>query len=204
VIVDDNALFREGVVRIMEGDPRLQVIGQAERGDDAVRLVDEQRPDLVLMDLRMPGLNGVEAIRRIRGAYPGMAIGVLTVFDSGQLVEAALSAGADGYILKDSTPHQLTEAAVSLARTRRTVSAPEESAVRRLTPRELEVLRALATGASNAAIAGRLGISQKTLRNHISNTYHKLEIFDRAQAVLVAVQRGLLGARPIEDTTESE
>lgn len=190
--MDDNALFREGVVRILQGDPRVDVVGQAARGDEAIRVADEMSPDLVLMDLRMPGLNGVEAIRRIRAAHPEIAIGVLTVFDNGRLVQAALAAGASGYILKDSTPRELTEAAVSLAQRPKKPGATEEDLTQRLTPRELEVLRALASGASNAVIAARLGISQKTLRNHISSTYHKLEIFDRAQAVLIAARQGLL------------
>lgn len=203
LVVDDNALFREGLVRIMEADRRLQVTGQAARGEDAVEMAREQRPDLVLMDLRMPGMNGVDAIRRIRREQPRAVIAVLTVFNSDQLVRAALAAGANGYILKDSTPQELTEAAVSLARSpanaaarlrHRGDGAPREgdALMERLTPRELEVIRALATGASNAAIARRLGITQKTLRNHISNAYHKLEIFDRAQAVIVAVREGLI------------
>ena len=191
-------------MRIMESDPRLAVVGQAARGDDAVRMVEEHRPDLVLMDLRMPGLNGVEAIRRIRTTHPGIAIGVLTVFDNGQLVQSALAAGANGYILKDSTPHQLTEAAVSLVQRPRGAGSGEDDPIRRLTAREVEVLRALATGASNAVIAARLGISQKTLRNHISNTYHKLEIFDRAQAVLIAARHGLVGTGPIDEATQPD
>lgn len=197
LVVDDNALFREGVVRIMAADSRLEVSGQAARGEDAIEMVRLHRPDLVLMDLRMPGMSGVEAIRRIRRQHPEVAIGVLTVFDSGQMVRAALAAGANGYILKDSTPNQLAEAAISLAQAPRRIPTPAEpDPTDRLTPREREVLRELASGASNAAIAARLGISQKTLRNHISNTYHKLQIFDRAQAVIVAVRHGLLDGAP--------
>ncbi len=204
LLVDDNSLFREGMTRILDADPRFTVIAQAARGADAVQAAGALKPDLILIDLKMPGMSGLEAIRRIRADDLEVAIGVLTVFETAETVAAALEAGASGYLPKDSTPADLGEAAYALATGRRDQfpvaghdgsSANESSRtgiLSVLTPRELQVLRALASGASNQAIAGQLGISPKTLRNHISNTYHKLQIYDRAQAVIVAVREGLV------------
>ncbi len=218
LLVDDNVLFRGGLAQIMEGDGRFQVVGQASRGPEAVAAVSKLRPDLVLLDLRMPGMGGVEAIRRIRAEYPQIPIGVLTVFESEDSVQSALEAGASGYLAKDSTSAELCEAAVELAGGKR-LSPPLRPAAQfagvarpsgkldRLTARELEVLRALVSGAGNDAIARRLGISPKTLRNHISNTYHKLHIFDRAQAVIVALREGLVElpgrSQPVGEGKES-
>jgi DNA-binding NarL/FixJ family response regulator len=209
LLVDDNALFREGVARILAGDGRFAVVGQASRGADAIGPAEELDPDLILMDLRMPGLSGADTIRRIRQRDGAVPIGVLTILDSDQNVQAAMAAGANGYVAKDTTPAELCQAAFDLAHGRPVEIAPTPRAspargqarptggLSRLTARELEVLRALATGASNQAIARRLGISPKTLRNHISNTYHKLGIYDRAQAVIAAVREGLVDARAL-------
>ncbi len=203
LLVDDNTLFRDGVARILQADGRFELIDQVSRGTEAVTVARARNPDLILMDLRMPGMSGIEAIRRIRAEDQGVPIGVLTVFEGDEHVRSAIDAGATGYLAKDSTPAELCEAAVRLAQGKPVIPPPDTSAVRtptgalaRLTPREVEVLRALATGASNDAIARRLGVSPKTLRNHISNTYHKLQIYDRAQAVIVAVREGLVSVRP--------
>ncbi len=202
LLVDDNALFRDGVARILRTDGRFKVVGHAARGAEAVTVAAQLRPDLILMDLRMPGMDGAEAIRRIRADNPAVPIGVLTVFEGQENVQPALDAGATGYLAKDSTPAELCEAAAALAQRKAYVPAAREprrvqlrkpaGVLARLTPREVEVLQALASGESNAAIARRLGISPKTLRNHISNTYHKLRIYDRAQAVIVALREGLV------------
>ena len=203
VLADDNALFRSGIAQILKADGRFEVVGEASRGDEAVAAASELHPDLILIDLRMPGISGVEAIRHIRRSDPQAPIGVLTIFDTDAYVKAAMDAGASGYIAKDCTPDSLCAAAAALARGERHVIAPsrpsEDLGTRSpglplagLTPREVEVLRALATGLTNEAIARQLGISPKTLRNHISNTYHKLHIYDRAQAVIVAVREGLV------------
>jgi len=208
LLVDDNALFRHGIADILEADGRFEVVGQASRGDEAVAAASRLHPDLILMDLRMPGMSGSEAIRRIRAQDPAVPIGVLTVFETQESAQTALDAGATGYLAKDSTPADLCEAAAIMAQGKRNFnvlprpSQPERGVgspndlVGRLTAREVEVLRALATEANNEAIAGRLGISPRTLRIHISHTYRKLQIHDRAQAVIVAIRAGLVEVRP--------
>ncbi len=204
LLVDDNALFRDGIVQILHADGRFQVVGQASDGAEGIAAAGRLRPDLILMDLRMPGMGGVEAIRAIRADAPQVPIGVLTMFESADSVQSALQAGASGYVAKDATPDDFCEAASSLAQgTRQVIAIPNALATRtdgnhssvllaRLTDREREVLRALSTGASTAEIARALGITTKTLRNHISATYHKLGIYDRAQAVILAVREGLV------------
>jgi DNA-binding NarL/FixJ family response regulator len=204
LLVDDNVLFRDGIAQILQRDGRFEVIGQASRGDQAVVDAASLHPELILIDVEMPGMSGVEAIRQIRATKNEVPIGVLTMFETQDFVHAALSAGANGYVAKDSAPVDLCEAAVALAQGKRDLvaipgsphpnaAAPTPSgALASLTPREVEVLRALATNASNGAIAAQLGISPKTLRNHISNTYRKLGVFDRAQAVIAAVREGLV------------
>jgi DNA-binding NarL/FixJ family response regulator len=198
LLVDDNALFRDGVARILKSDGRFEVVGQASTGDEAVAIAAELKPDLVLLDLRMPGAAAPETIGALLAQRHDMPIGILTVFESDEFVQPALKAGARGYVAKDSTARELCEAAVALVHGRAAHLVPRKGArsqratVDSLTARELEVLRALASGASYATIARDLGISPKTLRNHISNTYHKLEIYDRAQAVIAAVQAGVV------------
>jgi DNA-binding NarL/FixJ family response regulator len=206
LLVDDNALFRDGILQILHADGRFEVVGQAADGAEAVAAARRLHPDLILMDLRMPGMGGVEAIRMIRADDGRVPIGVLTMFESRDHVESAQRAGATGYVAKDATPADFCEAASQLAHGKRElVAIPSDAApgasyarsdvLARLTERELEVLRALSTGASIAEIAGDLGITTKTLRNHISNTYHKLGIYDRAQAVILAVREGLVDAQ---------
>ena len=204
LLVDDNALFRDGIGQILRADGRFEVIGQASQGGEAVAAARLLHPDLILMDLRMPGMGGVEAIRAIRARDRAVPIGVLTMFESRADVESALSAGASGYVAKDATPAAFCEAAGQLAQGKRAMvlvsdgdtakgdGARSSDLLGRLTERELEVLRALSTGANTAEIAHDLGITMKTLRNHISNTYHKLGIYDRAQAVILAVREGLI------------
>jgi DNA-binding NarL/FixJ family response regulator len=207
LLVDDNALFRDGLAQILAADGRFKVIGQASRGDEAVGAATRLHPDLILMDLRMPGMDGAAAIRRIRAEDPAVPIGVLTAFETADFVQSAMDAGATGYFAKDATPSELCDAAAALARGERThrsaspatrpMEAPRPSSLlASLTAREVEVLRALATRDRNDAIARRLGISLKTLRNHISNLYHKLGIYDRAQAVIVAIREGLVEVGP--------
>ena len=199
LLVDDNALFRNGVAQILRADGRFDVVGEASNGLEAVDAARAQQPDLILMDLKMPGIGGIEAIRAIRAENAAIPIGVLTMFESRDYVDAAMSAGASGYVAKDATPVDFCEAARAVAEGRRDIlRIPDASAAgssgvaSRLTPRELEVLRALATSDDMGAIARNLGISTKTLRNHVSNTYHKLGIYDRAQAVILAVKEGLV------------
>ena len=206
LLADDNALFRHGIGDILRADGRFDVVGHASRGDEAVAAASELRPDLILMDLQMPGMTGIEAIEQIRSSDPHVPIGVLSMFETQQWVNRALTVGANGYVAKDATPTVFCDAAHALAQGTTNLVAVSNSPsparpvntssklLARLTEREVQVLRLLATGAGTAEIARSLRISPKTLRNHISNTYHKLGIFDRAQAVIIAVREGLVDA----------
>jgi DNA-binding NarL/FixJ family response regulator len=211
LLVDDNELFREGIAEVLERDGRFEVAGHAARGDEAVDAALRLQPALILIDLQMPGMGGIEAIREVRARDQRVPIGVLTMLESEHDVRQSLDAGADGYLAKDATPNDLCDGAAALAAGTRQLVVPqpptptlararEPSASRllaELTPRELEVLRALAGAAGNEAIARRLGISARTLRNHIQSTYRKLGVYDRAQAVLVAVREGLVEVAPL-------
>jgi DNA-binding NarL/FixJ family response regulator len=218
LLVDDNALFREGIAEILRRDGRFDVVGHAARGDEVVAAATGLQPDLILIDLQMPGMTGLEAIERVRQRDREIPIGVLTMFETQDDVERSLQAGASGYLVKDATPSELCDGAAAMAQGQRNLvigSSPtptatptlprklgsetkprraRESRLDGLTSREREVLRALATDAGNAAIARRLGISGTTLRNHIRSTYRKLGVQDRAQAVLAAVRAGLVDA----------
>jgi DNA-binding NarL/FixJ family response regulator len=198
LLVDDNALFRDGVARILKSDGRFEVVGQSSTGDEGVVAAAELKPDLVLLDLRMPGAPAPQTITALLDQRADLPIGILTVFESDEFVQPALNAGARGYVPKDSTATELCDAAVALVDGKAAHLVPRKGTkiqgapIDSLTARELEVLRALASGSSYVAIARDLGISPKTLRNHISNTYHKLEIYDRAQAVIAAVRAGVV------------
>src|ERR671917_15348 len=186
-IADDQRLFANGLARIIGVQPDMEVVGEAHTGEEAVSLCLEVEPDVVLMDLSMPVMNGVSATRKILSLLPRTRVVILTVHTDDAHVFHGIKAGAQGYILKDCTPEDLTRAIRSVAEI-----AP------RLTERELEVIRALARGKSNKEIAHALGISEKTVRNHASNIYKKLHIFDRTQAVIYAIRRGLVDVEELE------
>ncbi|MEI5525222.1 response regulator transcription factor [Streptomyces brasiliscabiei] len=211
VIADDQALVRTGFSMILSADG-IDVVGEAADGDQALEAVHRTRPDLVLMDIRMPGTDGLEATRRIlSGTVPDPPrVLMLTTFDLDRYVYAALTAGASGFLLKDVTPEHLV-AAVRLARTgdallspaitRRLIErfvspTPETPALHRdlapLTPRELQVLRALATGLSNTELAAHFRLSEATVKTHVARILAKLRLRDRAQAVVVAYETGLI------------
>ena len=217
VIADDQALVRGGFRMILSA-AGIPVVGEAADGVQAVAAVLDQRPDVVLMDIRMPEMDGLEATRRIlaRPAASGCRIIILTTFDLDQYVYAALAAGASGFLLKDVSPEQLV-AAVRLIRlgdallapsiTRRLVErfAPGQDSGSRpvvprdldgLTPRELEVLRLLARGLSNAELAIELTLSEATVKTHVARILSKLQLRDRVQAVVLAYETGLAGPRP--------
>ncbi|MFE7835540.1 response regulator [Streptomyces sp. NPDC057474] len=225
VIADDQALVRTGFGMILSADG-IDVVAEAADGDQALEAVHRTRPDLVLMDIRMPGTDGLEATRRIlSGTVPDPPrVVMLTTFDLDRYVYAALTAGASGFLLKDVTPEHLV-AAVRLARTgdallspaitRRLIErfvspTPETPALHRdlapLTPRELQVLRSLATGLSNNELAAHFRLSEATVKTHVARILAKLRLRDRAQAVVVAYETGLIvpGAHtdtPTPDTT---
>ncbi|MEU6849343.1 response regulator transcription factor [Actinacidiphila alni] len=214
VIADDQALVRTGF-RMILGAAGIEVVGEAGDGEEAVAAVRRTLPDIVLMDIRMPGLDGLEAARRIlRGAPDDPRVIILTTFDLDRYVYAALAAGASGFLLKDVTPEYLV-AAVRLVRsgdallapaiTRRLVerfaaggdrAAATHRDLAALTPREVEVLRRLAGGLSNAEVAAALGVSEATVKTHVTRIFSKLGLRDRAQAVIAAYESGLVVPGP--------
>jgi DNA-binding NarL/FixJ family response regulator len=206
LIVDDQALFRAGLAKLLESDPRVHVVGQAADGAEALKQVGALKPGVVLMDLKMPNVDGIEATRRIMAQYPDTKVLVLTTFDADNHVIQALRAGASGYLLKDSQPSAIVSSILAVMVNERVLASAVVSRVLDmltgaatpkeyydgLTAREVEILKLLATGQSNKQVARRLEISEKTVRNHVSHMYEKLQIYDRSQAVLYAVRKGLI------------
>ncbi|WP_193318546.1 response regulator [Nonomuraea phyllanthi] len=197
LIVDDHPIVRDGLRAALGGEPDFEIIGEAADGATAVRLADELRPDVVLMDLRMPGMDGVTAIRRLSGTGPRVL--VLTTFDTDVL--PVLEAGATGYLLKDAPPEELVRAVRAVHRGE-TVLAPaaagrladhlRKPSRGRLSKRELDVLRLVAEGATNKEAAADLFISEASVKTHLLHIYAKLDVRDRASAVAEAYRRGLL------------
>jgi DNA-binding NarL/FixJ family response regulator len=206
LIADDQTLFRVGLARLLEEDPRVEIVGQAGDGAEAVKLAGSLRPDVVLMDLKMPNLDGIEATRQIATNHPGVKVLLLTTFEADNHVIHALKAGASGYILKDSKPDSIVSSLLAVMAGERVMASAVANRVLEmltgtttpkefydgLTGREIEILKLLAGGMANKQIAYKLKISEKTVRNHVSNMYEKLNIYDRSQAVLYAVRKGLV------------
>jgi two-component system, NarL family, response regulator len=188
LIADDQTLFRAGLARILARDPRLEVVAQAKDGSEAVKETLALQPDVVLMDLQMPGLNGVEAVKRLHQDAPSVRVLVLSAYADKSMVTEAIDSGAVGYADKDITPDEMVERILSASLgSQRQRAAPAD-----LSERELHVLRQVATGLSNKQIARRLGISEKTVRNHLSRVFNKLRAANRTEAVLNAMRVGLL------------
>jgi len=210
LIADDHALVRQGTRAFLELQPDLIVLGEANSGEEAVRLAAELAPDVVLMDLVMPGIGGVEATRKVKQVSPHSQIIVLTSYHEDEYIFPALRAGALSYVLKDIGPDELADTVRKAARGE-SVLHPRVAArvvqelrgARRDTPnlftdlsdRELEVLRLIADGLSNAEIADKLVISEKTVKGHVSNILGKLHMMDRTQAAVFAWQQGLVTRR---------
>jgi DNA-binding NarL/FixJ family response regulator len=198
VVADDHYVVRMGLVALVETEPDLQVIGEAADGAQAVELYRRLEPDLVLMDLRMPVKDGIAATREIRGQFPAARILILTTYDGDDDIHKALSAGANGYLLKNATRESLIPALRAVAAGQRWI--PQEVASRlaarkmfeELTPRELEVLEKLAKGLANKEIADVLNISEYTVKDHLKNILGKLHVADRTEAVTAALQRGII------------
>lgn len=211
LIADDHLVVREGLQLILGMEEDLEVVGEAENGQTAVRLAAELQPDVVLMDLRMPGMDGLEAIEQILAQWPDMAIVILTTYNEDDLMIRGLQAGARGFLLKDTGRqtlfHTIRAAARGetllqpevmlrvLARTGQMAEAdaPPPAEQDLLTDRELQVLTAVARGDRSKEIALQLGITERTVKAHLTNIYNKLGVDSRAAAVSVAMQRGLLG-----------
>jgi DNA-binding NarL/FixJ family response regulator len=207
LIVDDHAVVREGLRTFLELQDGIEVAGEAGDGEQAIRLASELEPDVILMDLVMPGVDGVTAMRAVRKRSPGCRVIVLTSFLDDERLMPAIEAGADGYLLKDVEPSELARAirtahtghamiAPSVAgRLLRTLSRPRSASTvdaDQLTPREREVLGLIAAGRSNKRIAFELGIAEKTVKTHVGHVFAKLGVTDRTQAALIAVRSGLV------------
>ncbi|MBW4453487.1 MAG: response regulator transcription factor [Nostoc indistinguendum CM1-VF10] len=205
LLVDDQGLIRQGLRALLELEPDLEIVGEAENGEQAINLVTEFQPDVVLLDIRMPIMDGVAATREIQKRFTKTKILVLTTFDDDEYVSAALQNGAMGYLLKDTPSEELAVAirAVYKGYTQLgpgivkklltqfsngtlTHSPPVPSSLAELTPREKEVLRLIATGASNREIAQELYISEGTVKNHVTNILNRLNLRDRTQAAIWA------------------
>ena len=209
LIADDHALVREGLRAVLGSEPDMEVVGEAATGKEVLERAAELRPDVILMDVQMPQINGIEATRRILGASPKIGVVVLTMFEDDESVFSAMRAGARGYVLKGAHPSEILKVLRAVAGgeayfgpeiARRLVDffstpKPPSPAVAfpELTAREREILDLIARGHNNAAIAARLFVSPKTVGNHISHIFTKLQVADRAQAIIRAREAGLGG-----------
>ncbi len=214
LIVDDHELFRRGLFVVLGGDERLEVVGEAGDGEEAVALAAVLRPDAVIMDVRMPRLNGIEATRRIRELLPETKILMLTVSDDEEDLYESIKAGANGYLLKEISVQEVAEAIRAVVQGQSLISpsmasklldefnslarqAAERDRLQTpmLTSRELEVLRQVARGITNKEVAEQLYISENTVKNHVRNILEKLHLHSRMEAVMYAVRMGLLDPR---------
>lgn len=201
LIVDDHPIVREGVSAILHTAPDIEVVGEAGDGAAAIRLAHDLQPDVVLMDLRLPGLDGVEATRRILAERPDTTVVVLTTYETDADILSAIEAGATGYLLKASPMEELL-AGVRAAAAGQVALSPQVAAAlvqrtrdpasARPTRRELEVLRLVARGMTNAQIAASLQLSEATVKTHLLRLFEKLGVNDRTRAVTLAIERGLL------------
>jgi len=211
VVVDDHPVVRHGLVSMLRYEPDLQVVGEAGDGPAAVARILELQPDVVLLDLNLPQFSGIEVMRQVRPQLPQVRFLVLTTYDTDEYIIPALEAGAQGYLLKDATPDELTRAVHSLAAGRaalepgvaakllENISEPKDTEA--LSARELEVLRLVVAGASNKVIASQLSLSENTVKTHLSHIFDKLNVQSRAEAVAAALQRGLVPLKPASDTS---
>jgi DNA-binding NarL/FixJ family response regulator len=196
--VDDHPLLREGIAAVLEGSPQARLVAEAANGREAVERFREHRPDVTLMDLKMPEMDGIEAIRRILKEFPGARIVVLTTYRGDAEALHALRAGAMGYLLKSALRKELTDAIVSVHAGHRYIPPDvarlivEHVIDDALSLRELEVLRHVAAGNSNKVVAGMLGVTEDTIKAHMKSIMEKLAARDRTHAVTIAYQRQLL------------
>jgi DNA-binding NarL/FixJ family response regulator len=212
LVADDHALFRHGLKAMFASVPEYEVVGEAATGEEALERIAETQPDIVLMDIQMPQMNGIEATRRIVEAYPQTGVVMLTMFGDDDSVFAAMRAGARGYVLKGADEQEVLKVVEAVQNgeahfgpeiAKRLMSffsapkgPPSSEAFPELTSREVEVLDLIARGRSNTEIATQLYVSPKTVRNHISNIFTKLQVADRAQAIVRAREAGLGENKP--------
>lgn len=208
LICDDQDIVRQGLEVILSTASNIEVVGAAEDGAEALELIPQTQPDIILMDLKMPGMNGIVATQRIRDQFPEVKVLVLTTYDADEWVFDAIRSGASGYLLKDTPREELIRAIEGtasgkthvdpdiagklLAHAARTSPAPKTKIVEELSEREVEVLKLLARGLTNADIAQRLFLSEGTVRNYVSAILAKLDVTDRTQAAILALRYGLV------------
>jgi DNA-binding NarL/FixJ family response regulator len=202
LIVDDHSVVRYGLGAILKWEPEIELVGEAADGEEAVRLILQHDPDVVLLDLRLPLLSGVEVMRQVRARNPRVRFLVLTTYDTDTYIAPALAAGAQGYLLKDVTPDELVRgvravmsggAALEPSIAARVLERiADDDHPDQLSSRELEVLRHLAAGATNKRIAVLLNVSENTIKTYISRIFSKLDVQTRAEAVAFALQHGLV------------
>ena len=198
LLVDDHALLRTGVAKIINQEPDLQVVAEAENGVDAIAAYERHQPDVTLLDLRMPVMEGVEAVKQIRARDPRALLIVLTTFDRDDEISQALKAGAKAYVLKDIAAEELVDC-IRKVLAGKTYIAPAAAAKLaegftrvQLTPREMSTLRLLADGKANKEIANALDISERTVKTHLAHLFEKLGVTSRTEAIKVATRRGLV------------
>jgi len=210
-VADDHALFREGLRALFSATPGIEIVGEAANGDETVALVGELQPDIILMDINMPGIDGIQATRQIQRANPPIGVIIVTMLEEDASLFAAMRAGARGYVLKGAHHQELLQTVRAVA-SGQVLFGPStasrimgffhdieadlkpslsEETFPELTPRELEVLELIAQGANNSQIAEQLVITDKTVRNHITSIFSKLQVADRAQAIIKAREAGL-------------
>jgi len=210
LIADDHALFREGTHSLINHEKDMEVVGEANDGDEAIKLVSKLRPHVVLMDIAMPRVNGIEATRRIKADFPSTAVLILTAYDNDQYIVALLEAGAAGYLLKNVSGGDLVNAiravhageavlhpTIAQKVFSRLGSTSRESVTQKqldeLSKREMEILRLAARGMSNQDIATQLYLSRSTIQAHLANIFRKMDVGSRTEAVLQALKKGWLG-----------
>ena len=207
VLADDHAVFREGLRAVLGSEPDMEIVGEAATGKEIIEKAETLSPDVILMDIQMPGINGIEATRRLHAARPDIGIVVLTMFEDDDSVFSAMRAGAHGYVLKGADPSEILTVVRAVASgeahfgptiARRLVeffstpkAASPEQSLTELTARERDILSLIARGYSNANIAARLYVSPNTVRNHITHIFAKMQVADRAQAIVRAREAGL-------------
>ena len=207
LLCDDQAVIRDGLEMLLQLEKDMQVVGTAADGAEAIELATQKQPDLILMDLKMPGTSGIEATRQIHARFPHIKILILTTYDDDEWLFDAIRAGAAGYLLKDTPRQKIIEAirgtmdgkafldpAVAGKLINQVASnqkQPASTLTDKLTDRELDVLRLIAKGFTNSDIAGQLHLSEGTVRNHVSAILEKLNVSDRTQAAVIAIQHGL-------------
>jgi NarL family two-component system response regulator LiaR len=210
IIADDHALFREGTHSLIAQEKDMEVVGEASDGEETIKLVTELHPHVVLMDIAMPGVNGIEATRKIKADYPSTAVLILTAYDNDQYIVALLEAGAAGYLLKNVSGKDLVNAIRAVyageavlhpaiaqkvfSRFGATGREPSEPVqLTDLSEREMEILRLAAKGMSNQDIAAQLYLSRRTVQAHLANIFRKMDVGSRTEAVLQALRKGWLG-----------